>query len=366
MKKLFTICAILTTMALSAQTVINFTATTSGTNTAGALDIAVNQSNMIFASTSDDILVSNDGGITFTLKSAPWTGTGLAPLLCLGNKLITNSYSSMDNGTTWNSYTPFGSAQIQRFVKIDENTSLAIAVGGGSFYKTTDGGANWGTAVFLPSAPASTQIMPDNIFSMNNGDVIVTYKNSVGSNAYYMVSKDLCTSYSYSIALTGVGGKFYNSGYVDANNKYVLFNKNGSIHGFNQNQNLTAPTFTNTYTLSGATNTVSSFAHGAYSNGNFYVIDDNATTNGILRTGSTTTTTAISELSNEVNLSVFPNPAVSQLTIQTDQTQTVSIINYSGSEIMKAQTNEPINISELSSGIYFVKAGNNMKKFIKE
>ena len=68
------------------------------------------------------------------------------------------------------------------------------------------------------------------------------------------------------------------------------------------------------------------------------------------------TPTGIEENSNINSISIFPNPANDQLTIETTMPATVSIVNLLGQELMniKVQNSEVINISKLSSGVYYI------------
>ncbi len=75
-------------------------------------------------------------------------------------------------------------------------------------------------------------------------------------------------------------------------------------------------------------------------------------------------------------ISIFPNPAINEITISSDKMiQMVSIYDVTGKEIKKLNSNlefvEKINISDLESGIYFVRIMNNeeqviTKKIIKQ
>ncbi|MBQ7490251.1 MAG: S8 family serine peptidase [Bacteroidales bacterium] len=69
---------------------------------------------------------------------------------------------------------------------------------------------------------------------------------------------------------------------------------------------------------------------------------------------------------------IFPNPATDLLYVvlpEGTQNQNLTIFDLSGKAIMSQMlndTNTTINVGNLSSGIYFVKVGNNTKKFVKE
>jgi hypothetical protein len=84
----------------------------------------------------------------------------------------------------------------------------------------------------------------------------------------------------------------------------------------------------------------------------------------------------IKELSNRLNMSVFPNPAAERVTIETSAISTqsqISIMNANGQQLITCKTSGPktqIDISKLPGGVYFVRLTNNktveMGKFIKQ
>ncbi|MCX6244164.1 MAG: SBBP repeat-containing protein [Bacteroidetes bacterium] len=84
-------------------------------------------------------------------------------------------------------------------------------------------------------------------------------------------------------------------------------------------------------------------------------------------------TTGMIELSNPLNISVFPNPAKDILTVETLTKGSFSILNLNGQELINIQVTEPkiqIDITGLSSGVYFVRLKNDktveVGRFIKE
>jgi 3',5'-cyclic AMP phosphodiesterase CpdA len=81
----------------------------------------------------------------------------------------------------------------------------------------------------------------------------------------------------------------------------------------------------------------------------------------------------INEVSNSLNISVFPNPAIDKLTIDCSQKATIEISNIQG-QIMKtinsADKKTTIDLYNLSTGIYIIKVKTDneiaVKKFIKQ
>jgi hypothetical protein len=81
----------------------------------------------------------------------------------------------------------------------------------------------------------------------------------------------------------------------------------------------------------------------------------------------------INELSNSLNISVFPNPASDKITIECTQKAHIEILNTEG-QIIKTIHNTgimtTIDLVNLSRGVYIIKAktdnGIMIKKFIKQ
>ena len=83
------------------------------------------------------------------------------------------------------------------------------------------------------------------------------------------------------------------------------------------------------------------------------------------------TALGISDKAALPNLSIFPNPAHSQLTIETDaRTESVTVINLTGEKKTIFTTNGSIDVSDLAEGVYFLQTEINgvlvSDKFTKE
>jgi hypothetical protein len=83
--------------------------------------------------------------------------------------------------------------------------------------------------------------------------------------------------------------------------------------------------------------------------------------------------TGVNELSNSLNISVFPNPALDKITIECNQKATLEILTIEG-QMIKTINNTgiktTIDLVNLSNGVYVIKAktdkGITVKKFIKQ
>ncbi len=88
---------------------------------------------------------------------------------------------------------------------------------------------------------------------------------------------------------------------------------------------------------------------------------------------SCTQMVAINESFNSLNISIYPNPANDYITIEAPQKTVLEILNIQGQAIKIINTEKietSINLSDLSSGVYFIKAKTDkdfiVKKFIKQ
>ncbi|MBK6986132.1 MAG: T9SS type A sorting domain-containing protein [Bacteroidetes bacterium] len=99
--------------------------------------------------------------------------------------------------------------------------------------------------------------------------------------------------------------------------------------------------------------------------------DANGCENNAVITQSVSLCTGINQLSNSTNeLSIFPNPSSTNLTVKTDEEiQTISIYNSLGALVQTEKTNV-FSVEQLSSGLYILKVktekGTTTIRFIKE
>ena len=83
-------------------------------------------------------------------------------------------------------------------------------------------------------------------------------------------------------------------------------------------------------------------------------------------------TTGIADIRNQAEVNVFQNPANNQINVQVNKEQIgkqLAVFDISGREIFTAKLNNAstsIDISEWSSGVYFLRLGNEVKKLVKE
>ena len=75
----------------------------------------------------------------------------------------------------------------------------------------------------------------------------------------------------------------------------------------------------------------------------------------------------VQEIENNTSISVYPNPAEGQISVMLNKSTEVSIYNIMGQAVMTMEGHAGVNtfdISNLTSGIYFVSAGNDTQKIV--
>ena len=75
----------------------------------------------------------------------------------------------------------------------------------------------------------------------------------------------------------------------------------------------------------------------------------------------------VQEIENNTSISVYPNPAEGQISVTLNKSAEVSIYNIMGQAVMTMEGHAGVNtfdISNLTSGIYFVSAGNDTQKIV--
>ncbi|HKR04967.1 MAG TPA: T9SS type A sorting domain-containing protein, partial [Bacteroidia bacterium] len=77
----------------------------------------------------------------------------------------------------------------------------------------------------------------------------------------------------------------------------------------------------------------------------------------------------INQISNsQSSILIYPNPTNAVLSLSLNHEENIAVTNLLG-EIVLQKTTEgkvELDVSFLSAGIYFIKAGNEVRKFVKE
>ena len=93
----------------------------------------------------------------------------------------------------------------------------------------------------------------------------------------------------------------------------------------------------------------------------------------IIKFCDTTATTSINQIANsQLQISIYPNPANTTLNISINNNENILITNLLGEIVLQKNFSSntkgkvELDISFLSAGIYFIRAGNEVRKFVKE
>jgi cytochrome c peroxidase len=89
-------------------------------------------------------------------------------------------------------------------------------------------------------------------------------------------------------------------------------------------------------------------------------------TNGVITISNTT---SISLIEKELDFTIYPNPTINNLNINYPDYFTntqVQIFSTGGRLVMSQIISSSLNVSNLKKGVYFIKIGDVVKKFIKE
>ncbi len=65
-------------------------------------------------------------------------------------------------------------------------------------------------------------------------------------------------------------------------------------------------------------------------------------------------------------LSIYPNPVIQFLTIQTTEESDVQIVNFLGQTVLRSKATQQLDVSALPTGTYFLKIGGQQARFVKQ
>jgi photosystem II stability/assembly factor-like uncharacterized protein len=382
-------------------------------------NVSAPTSNTVFVTGTDPvnseyfILRTNDGGIIwdsipvntatdiFQLAELFFldVNTGFVGGLKNSNQVL---LKTTDNGFSWTDITPnpFSTAYIISVYFIDAQNGLATD--GTTLYKTFNGGAAWTPVVCSFN-------LRDLFFSdMNNGFVcgdnggtaVVMQTSDGGQNWNTLLSDSdpnlfvssfaklhvvnsnvsfTAMEYTNKLYRTTDGGNSWQTIVVDSINLIRDFDFASADIGHVLGDIGWGLEYRIMYTVDGAQNCTTEYTTGW----NFYGggVALNAFT-FVDHTGYTTgssglvkkyfpSTTGISEEEFNATASVYPNPASTTLTVMLQDDRKITVTNLLGDIIMQqispyGKNTVDLDVSSLSPGIYFVKAGNEVRKFIKE
>ena len=350
------------------------------------------------------ILNTTNGGSTWSSINNLFTGSlinfteldviGNSIWACTDNALV---LYSTDAGNTWSvSTTPTVTmgTSLKDINFSRQNTNNGWAIGGSSttgvVFKTTDGGANWTSVTNVPSLsnmPSGVQIISSTIFITDAGMVKKTIDGglnwttlnvatnimkpvALNTNDVWCIQGSNNSQFAYK---STNGGSVFNSfsstlpmsGYlinidaVDINNVLLVSYTGSGYEVFETNNGGILWSATNLGTISGYINDISFPAFN-----NAWVVGNNG---NIYKYGFATN---IKTEKNKTNFSIYPNPSKDMLTINSNtQIGEIIISDVLGNTVYtkNVKNNEQtVDVSTLTSGVYFITVGNTTKKIIKE
>jgi type IX secretion system substrate protein len=150
-------------------------------------------------------------------------------------------------------------------------------------------------------------------------------------------------------------------GGVDASGNYTLGIQAGMAPEYHDGEGLALDYFGNLYssgTIGGITTFLNLTTGNTNSNVTFFVAKLNLNN----------TPSLINENNEQSSFFLYPNPTNSILNLFTNIKENITITNILGEIVLQktAEGKVGLDVSFLSSGIYFIKAGNEVRKFVKE
>ncbi|MFY7884352.1 MAG: T9SS type A sorting domain-containing protein, partial [Dolichospermum sp.] len=298
------------------------------------------------AGNMNNCLMGNESGLRNYFKLNENIGSTVTDLVTGA----VGTMSGMDPNTDWivgkvDCGTPICNLEMTDLITISIAPNPTIAVNSGSIcsgnsFTITPSGANTytiqgGSSVKTPTANTSYTV----VGTSSVGCISSTFATSnVTVNALPSIN---ATSDD---ALICVG----ETANLTANGTSTSYTWNTSATGTSIS---VSPTITTNYTVTGT--------------------DANGCENNVVITQSVSLCTGINQLSHSTNeLSIFPNPSSTNLTVKTDEEiQTISIYNSLGALVQTEKTNV-FSVEQLSSGLYILKVktekGTQTIRFIKE
>jgi len=300
------------------------------------------------------ILKSNNAGTNWTAQSngesssfgsVYFTDINTGYVVGAGGKIMKTSNS----GANWTDLPCDTSILIFYLYSVaftDINTGYAVG-SYGTILKTTNAGASWTAQSSGTTNDLSSVYFTDANTGYAVGKAGTILKTSNAGNSWVSLSSGT-TKYLYSVFFT------------DSNIGYVVGDAGTIIKTTNAGNTWTAE-------ISGVTNVLYSVFFTDANTG--YAVGDNGTILKTLNGGIAD----ISELfNNENDISVYPNPAINNIIVESSQQAEIKISNIKGQLIKTIAANAGkacINVSEFSSGVYIVEVktqkGIFRKKFVK-
>ncbi|MGD0711488.1 MAG: T9SS type A sorting domain-containing protein [Bacteroidales bacterium] len=358
---------------------------------------AIRDSNIFVGTFNNGVYLSTDNGSTWTAKNSGLTSTTIFELTLKGDTVFAGTangvFKSTNNGAGW----------VAVNTGIDDSTDVnALTINGNNVYAGTDFGVNlstnygssWDTIGLTYTYVISFAISGDTIFAGTGNGVYLSTNNG---NSWAAVNKGIVDSTRvYSLAKNGrsiYAGTEYSGLYLSTNygNNWssISCSPNSSVIALAPSGNVIyeGTGGKGVYLISGDGSTCTAWNTGLTDT----IITSLAINKTTIFAGSIDgriwkrplSPLGIEEINNnENNISVYPNPATDNLTIESPQEEVgsgsrqevvIEISNIQGQLIktLTATGNKTnIDVSEWPSGMYIVEVrtekGVEVKKFIKE
>ena len=253
-----------------------------------------------------------------------------------------------DGGTSWNLLASVvtGNGQVSLFFN---NVNTGYLVGAGftdAIMKTTDGGATF-TNIHDNTAEEFASVY---FTDLNNGYIV--------SDITHCILKTTNAGTTWTSQLSPVNGGLYSVKFPSTNTGYI-------VGGYSTNSVILKTTNAGTSWTQQSSSTTNSLFDCYFLNDNLgYAVGKNGT---IIKTANGGT--GIEDLTNQINVSIYPNPASTLLTIDNSSQEKnleLQLINIEGQTVLNETTNSSrnvTNISELANGIYFLQVRNDKTTF---
>jgi hypothetical protein len=307
--------------------------------------------------------------------------------ICTGSTLSLSATSVTGATYSWTGPNSFTSSQQNPIVSISATTAMA----GVYNVTSTVNGCTSPSSVSIvivnttPSAPTVSNNGPvcaGSALSLTASSVTGTTYSWTGPNGFTSTSQNPTVSSSATTAMTGTYNVIatVNGCTSPSSASIVIVNTTPSTPVIMQvvgNLNSDATSGNQWYDDSGIITSATSQGYTPTSTGNYYCILTDA--NGCVSDTSNiiyVVVTGLSDLSDNKNIYIFPNPANDNITIENSgiiKDAIISIYNIQGQLLLQQtlkQTKTEIDISKFAKGLYILKIGNResiaVKRFIKE
>jgi photosystem II stability/assembly factor-like uncharacterized protein len=350
------------------------------------LDIKFINDSVGFCASNNGVLKSTDYGDTWNIINSSPSATNLffinETIGYLTSGINKELYKSIDSGNTWQLNYSFSNETPEGVFFTSTNigyliTSIYGPPGGSFIYKTTNGGASWEQTNSFPSIPTLQSI----IFTDDNKGFIVGYSgqiiktNNAGTNwtISQIPNTETLISVSFPDQMNGFAVGYSNmSGSdviktIDGGNTWQNISSGGTFN--NALRGVYFPTVNTGYAVGeNGRIIITNDAGNTWTSSNSGVLDDLYSTffvsnagfavgkaGKILKTRVNVSSNDFTDLDKK--LKVYPNPTNNQITIESElDIKEISITDFTGKTLKTIISNfHRINVSELPSGIYFIK-----------